>query len=182
MITQKDVEVKLTVLVAGLKDGLSTIRTNRPSPRLVENISVQYLGAELTIRQLGSISIVPPREIDVSCWDKGAVPAVAAAIEKSGLGLTANVDGGLIRIYLPALTDERRNELVKFAKSITESTRIKIRNVRDDLNKQIEGEYKMKAITEDQKFKTREQVQKSVDKFNGEAETLLSQKIKEISE
>lgn len=165
-----------------LKTELSGVRTNRPNPKLVEDIKVDYLGQQLTIRQLGSINIVPPREIDINVWDKGSLPSVMKGIETSGRGLTANSDGNLIRINLPTLTDERRQELTKLVKSMVEQSKIKIRASRDEVNKKIETAYKAKAISEDQKFKSKEQVQKSVDKINGEVELLLAGKIKEISE
>jgi ribosome recycling factor len=178
----KDLEKNLRVAVDGLKTELAGVRTNRPNPKLIEDIKVDYMGQQLTLKQLGSISIIPPREIDVSVWDKSAVPSVAKAIETSGRGLTANTDGNLIRINLPTLTDERRQELIKVVKSTTEQVKIKVRGLRDDANKQVESSFKAKQISEDQKFKTREQIQKAVDKINAEIETLLAGKIKEINE
>ena len=178
----KQFEAAAKPAVDTLKSDLSGVRTNRPNPKLVEDIKVDYLGQLLTIRQLGSISIVPPREIDINVWDKGALPSVIKAIETSGRGLTANSDGNLIRINLPVLTDERRQELTKLTKSLVEQAKIKIRSNRDDANKKIEAAYKGKTISEDQKFKEKERVQKSVDKLNAEIETLLAGKIREINE
>ncbi|MEK9186041.1 MAG: ribosome recycling factor, partial [Patescibacteria group bacterium] len=114
----KDLEQKLKTFVDGLRQEFLNIRTNRPTAKLVEDIKVDYLGQQLTIRQLGSITIVPPREIDISVWDKEALGAVIKAVEASGRGLTANTQGNLIRINLPTLTDERRQELIKLIKSI----------------------------------------------------------------
>lgn len=178
----KDFEQKLKPLIESLKQELLNLRTNRPTPKLVENIKVDYMGQQLTLKQLGSISIVPPREIDVSVWDKNAVGPVAKAIETSGLGVTANIDGNLIRLNLPPLTDERRQELIKLVKSTAEQTRIKIRALRDEANKHAEAMFKDKKISEDQKFKTKKQIQDAVDKANAEIEKLLEAKIKEISE
>jgi ribosome recycling factor len=168
--------------VDNLKTELSGIRTNRPHPQLVEDIKVNYLDQQLSIKQLGSISIVPPREIDINVWDKGAMEPVMKAIETSGRGLTANSDGNLIRIYLPTLTDERRQELTKVVKNLTEQVKIRIRTLRDDTNKKIESAFKAKMLSEDQKFKAKEQVQKTTDKLNAEVELLLAGKIKEITE
>lgn len=178
----KDFEKNLKVAVDYLKNELSGVRTNRPSPKLVDNLKVRYMDQEFTIQQLGAISILPPREIDISVWDKESVSAVVKAIETSGMGLTANSDGNLIRINLPTLTDERREELTKLSKRLTEEAKIKIRAGRDDVNKRVESAFKEKLITEDQKFKAREKVQKAVDNANGEIEMALSAKIKEISE
>ena len=168
--------------IENLKNEFSGVRTNRPSPKLVEDVKVNYMEQQMLLKQLGSISIVPPREIDVSVWDKEAVAAVVKAIETSGLGLTANTQGNLIRINLPMLTDERRLELTKFVKNLTEQTKIRVRNLREDANKKIEGAFKAKVISEDQKFKGKEQVQKVVDKTNADIEMHLAAKIKEIND
>lgn len=178
----KDFEKNLKSAVDYLKNELSGVRTNRPSPKLVDNLKVQYMEQEYTIQQLGSISIVPPREIDITVWDPASIASVVKAIETSGMGLTANNDGNLIRINLPTLTDERREELTKLSKRLTEEAKIKVRASRDDVNKKIEGLFKEKIITEDQKFKAREKAQKAVDRSNEEIEVALSAKIKEIGE
>lgn len=178
----KDLEQNAKASVDSLKTELAGIRTNRPNAKLVEDIKVDYLGQQLTIKQLGSIFVAPPREIDISVWDKSALSAIAKAIETSGRGLTANTDGNLIRINLPALTDERRQEFVKLAKSLVEQIKIRIRGLRDDANKKTEAAFKAKTLSEDQKFKTKEQIQKVVDKVNVEIENLLAGKIKEINE
>lgn len=178
----KDLIANLKTSIDALKLELSGIRTNRPSPRLVDQMKVQYMDQEFTVQQLGSITIAPPREIDISLWDPASVPAVVKAIETSGMGLTANSDGNLIRINLPALTDERRAELTKLVKNLTEQSKIRVRGLRDDANKKIESAFKEKLLTEDQKFRSREKVQDIIDKANGEIETNLSGKIKEIAE
>ncbi len=178
----KDLEASLRALSEGLKQELFNIRTNRPSAKLVENIKVDYLEQQLLIKQLGSISIVPPREINVSCWDKDAAGPVAKAIEISGLGVSASADGSLVRITLPQLTDDRRRDLEKLVKSLTEQVKIRVRNSRDDANKKIEAAFKAKDLSEDQKFNAKKKIQNAVDKTNQEIEALLSAKIKEIGE
>lgn len=178
----KDLEVALKPALENLKQELSGVRTNRPHPGLVEDIKVEYLDQQLSLKQLGSISIIPPREIDINVWDVGALNAVIKAIETSGRGLTANVSGNLIRINLPMLTDERRQELAKLVKNMVEQAKIRIRGSRDEANKKVEAAFKAKTISEDQKFKGREQIQKVVDKMNADAEMLLATKLKEINE
>ncbi len=178
----KDLEKNTKSGVDSLKLELSGIRTNRPNPQLVENVKVDYMGQQMAIKQLGSISIVPPREIDISPWDKASIPAIIKGIETSGMGLTANSDGNLIRINLPTLTDERRQELIKLIKSITEQVKIKVRGMRDDANKKVEAAFKAKMVGEDQKFKGKEKIQKVIDKTNADIETLLAGKVKEINE
>jgi ribosome recycling factor len=178
----KELEQKIKPLIEVLRQEFLNLRTNRPSPKLVENIKVSYMEQQFLVKQLGSISVVPPKEIDISVWDKNAVGPVAKAIESAGLGVSANIDGNLIRINLPPLTDERREELIKLVKQTAEQTRIKIRAMRDEANKKSESLFKEKKISEDQKFKNKEQIQKAVDKANGEIENILASKIKEISE
>lgn len=178
----KDLENKITETIHYYKEQLSSVRSSRPSPKLVEDISVDYFGTKMSIKQLGSISIVPPREIQISIWDKQAVPLVAKAIESSNLSVGANADGNLIRINLPALSTERRLELVKVVKKESEETRIKIRHLRDEANKKINQQADEKAINEDEKFKLKEDVQKIIDKTNKEIEEILEKKIKEIEE
>ena len=178
----KNLEQKLRKLFEDLKTEFQTIRSGRPSPRMVEDIKVDYYGQQMPVKALGSISAVPPREINISVWDKGAVSAVAKAIENSPLNVTANTDGNLIRISLPQLTDERRKELEKVVKKMAEETRIKIRGAREEANKEIKRSEEDKKLSEDAAFKNKEEVQESVDKINGEIEKLLDNKLKEIYE
>src|SRR3989344_4999623 len=121
----KILEQKLKSLVESLKNEFQTIRSGRPSPRMVEDIRVEVYGQQMPIKALGSISVVPPREIQISLWDSSAVSAAAKAIETSSLKVTANIDGNLIRINLPQLTDERKKEMEKVVRKMTEETRIK---------------------------------------------------------
>lgn len=172
----KDLEQKTKTIFDALRQEIVSIRTNRPTAKLVEDIKADYFGQQMPIKQLASIGIVPPREIDISVWDKNALAPIIKAIESSSLGVTANIDGNLIRINLPPMTDERRKELTKLIKGIVEQSRIKIRAMRDEANK------KTKDASEDQKFKLKEKIQDIVDKTNKEIEALLAAKIKEIEE
>ncbi|TSC96971.1 MAG: ribosome recycling factor [Parcubacteria group bacterium Athens0714_26] len=176
----KDLEFKLRSLLESLKTEFQSVRGSRPSPRMVEDIKVDYFEQQLPIKALGSISINPPREIVISVWDKNAVNVVAKAIETSNLKVTANIEGNLIRINLPSLTDERKKELEKVAKKMTEDVKIRIRGIRDDVNKEIKTAEENKLFSEDVAFRKKEEVQKSVDKINVETDKLLNDKIREI--
>ncbi len=178
----KDLESKLKTVTEAFKNELLGIRSNRPSPKMIEDIQVEYFDQMMPIKQLGTIHVVPPREMQVSVWDQGALQAVAKAIEGSAMGLSVAVTGTIIRVTLPALSDERRAELIKLSKSISETYRIKIRALRDDANKKIEQMEKEKQITEDVKFKSRKKVQEIIDKANAEVEMQLGKKMKEITE
>lgn len=174
----KDFEVDLKAAADHFKDECSGIRTNRPSARLVEDIKAEYFGQMTPVKQLGSIMIIPPREMAVSVWDKGAVAEVGKAIENAQLGLSVSVDGSTVRLALPLLTAERRTELIKLAKALAEKERIKVRGYRDDINKKI----KAQELDEDMAFRMKERVQKAVDAANGAIETILEAKIAEIND
>jgi len=178
----KNLELKIAEAIKHFKEQLAGIRGGRPNSKLVEDVPVEYFGQKLTIKQVGSISIVPPREIQISVWDKNAAAAVLKAIESSDLNISANLEGNLIRINLPSLSGERRQELIKVAKKEAEEARIKIRSIRDEINKEINRQFEDKKISEDDKFKFKEKIQESIDKANEEIEKILANKIKEIEE
>ncbi len=169
-------------IVDTLKKEMSGIRTNRPTTALVENIKVDYYGQPLPLKQLGTVGITPPREIHIQVWDQSAVGSVVKAIEISSLGLTANTEGNVIRIYLPELSLERREELKKHVKRVAEDHRIKIRHLRDEINKKAQKAFDDHEINEDQKFKLKDEIQKQTNKVNEDIEKTIEAKIKEISE
>lgn len=177
----KIVDAKLKAALENLKTEFQTIRSNRPSPRMVEDIKVEIYRQILPVKSLGSISVVPPREINVSLWDISGVAAVAKAIEEA-MRVTASTDGALIRVNLPSLTEERKKEFEKMIRKITEETRIRVRGVRDEANKEIKMAEQGKSVSEDVAFKKKEGVQKMVDAVNKEIEALMDGKIKEIME
>lgn len=177
----KQFEQGLQVIVGNLKSELQSLRGNRPSPKMVEDIRVDVYGQQLPVKAVGSISVVPPREIQISVWDQGLVNTVAKAIETSNLKVVANISGNLIRINLPPLTDERRKELEKVIRKLVEETRIRVRGLREDINKEIKKMEDSSQLAEDAAFKKREEVQKIVDKINQEIEGLLSAKLNEIT-
>ena len=127
----KESENKIKGFVDALKQQLLGMRSNRPSPKMVEDILVEAYGQRMTIKQLGAISVLPPAQIQIAVWDKGIISAVAKAVESSDLRVSANIEGNVIRINLPPLSDERRKELIKVVKKEVEETKIKIRSSRD---------------------------------------------------
>ena len=174
--------MKTVEIIKYFKDQISSIRSGRPTPKLVENLPVDYLNQKMTIKQLGSISIVPPTTIQISVWDAQAISSVSKAIESSNLSVVANIDGNLVRINLPPLSSERRQDLIKVVKKEAEEAKIKIRHIRDEENKKINRQEEEGEIGEDQKFKLKEETQKEIDKANEEIERILENKIKEIEE
>lgn len=174
----KQLDADLKAAQAHFKEECSGIRTNRPSSRLIEDVKVEYFGQMTPVKQLGSIMVVPPREMAVSVWDKAAVSEVAKAIEAARFGLSVTVDGATVRLALPLLTNERRTDLIKLAKALAEKERIKVRGFRDDTNKKI----KAQEADEDMRFRMKENVQKATDAANAAIETLLNAKIAEIND
>jgi len=178
----KNLEEKISQSISYFRNQLAGIRGGRPSAKLVEDLAVDYFGQKLTVKQLGSILIVPPREIHISVWDKSAASLILKAIESSNLNVSANLEGNMIRINLPPLSGERRQELTRVVKKEAEEARIKLRAIRDEANKEVSRQEEEKKITEDDKFKFKEDIQKSVDKGNEEIERIVENKIKEIEE
>jgi ribosome recycling factor len=178
----KDLEIALTGVTAKLKEDLGQIRGNRPSPDMIQNIRINLYGQQLTIRELGSLSVLPPRSIQITVWDPGAVAAVMKAIDDAHLGLSTNNDGTTIRATLSPLGDERRDEMTKLVKNISEAARIQIRARREDAVKRLKDSENRKEITEDDVFKGKEKIQKTVDKANGGVETMVNNKLNELGE
>ena len=150
---------------------------------MIENLKVFYFeGTQpLSVNQMGSIKVIPPREIDITVWDPNSIQAVAKAVEDAGLGLSVRVDGNTIRADLPALTAERRKEIVKQAGKISEGFKIRLRQARDDANKKIVESEKAGEIGEDEKFKLKDGVQKITEETNQKIEEALSKKMEEIN-
>ena len=176
----KDFEKNTSVILETFKTELAGIRGNRLTARLVEDLKAEYFGQVLPIKQLANLSVVPPLEIDINVWDKNAVSGIVKAIEVSNLGFGVSVQGNMVRLNLPQLSEERRQELAKLVKKTAEDFRIRLRHLRDEINKQIQKEEQESAISEDDKFKLKEEVQKITDKVNGDIETILKNKINEI--
>lgn len=176
----KDLDAALAATGEKLKAELGQIRGNRPSAELVQDIRVSLYDQMLSIRELGSLSVLPPLTLQISVWDKNAVGAVMKAIEAAHLGLSVTNDGNNIRATLSPLGNERREELTKLVKKAAEATRIQIRAKRDEAMKRLKDAESNKEVTEDEVFKTKEKVQKAVDKANGEVETAVSGKLNEL--
>jgi len=158
----------------------SKIRTGRANPSLVENISVDYYGTRTPLSQVASISVPEARQLLIQPWDKGTLPLIEAAIRESDLGLNPGNDGTGIRIILPALTEDRRKELVKVLNAKAEDARIAIRATREDIWKAIQEGEKRGEITEDDKFSAKDELQKVVDDYNQKLEVLRKKKEEEI--
>lgn len=179
---ETETEESTKKLIESFRKELAQIRTNRPTPLLVEEILVDCYDSKMPIKQLAAISVIPPREIDIQPWDKNILSPIAKAIEASNLNISPAIDGNLVRINLPVLSAERRQELATLVKKIAEEIRIKIRARRDESKKKINQYFTEGKIGEDSKFKSQEKIQKIIDQANGNIERILEEKIKEINQ
>lgn len=176
------VEQRMTRGVEALKRELVTIRTGRASASLLDGIRVDYYGTPTPLDQLASISVPEPRLIVIQPWDKSQIPAIEKAILKADLGLPPTNDGRLIRLAIPALTQERREKLVKVVKRKAEEVRISVREARHVANETLKGMERVKEISEDDFRRGREKIQKLTDRYIEEVDQVLAAKEKEILE
>ncbi|MBS0295905.1 MAG: ribosome recycling factor [Proteobacteria bacterium] len=166
--------------VQALKDEFAGLRTGRASAGLIEPVMVEAYGSSMPITQCGAISVPEPRMITVNVWDRGLVVSVEKAIRNSGLGLNPIVEGQLLRIPIPALTEDRRKDLVKLAGKYAEQQRIAVRNVRRDANDDLKKAEKDHAISEDEHKKLGVEVQHATDAAIKRIDEALKVKEQEI--
>jgi ribosome recycling factor len=180
MDLNQDTKSKMEKIVGSLKNELGKLRTGRASPTLVEHIKVDYYGTPTPLNQVGQISVPDPRTIQIASWDQSAIPLIEKAIIVANIGLTPIVDGKLVRLSIPPLTEERRKEIAKTVKKIGEESKVAVRNIRRDSNEAIKTQEKSKTLTEDQSKKLQEQIQKVTDTFVGEIDKIIEAKTKDI--
>jgi len=176
----KDSESKMEKATEATKKDFHALRTGRASTSLVEDIRVDYYGTQTPLKQMSAISTPDPKTIMIQPWDPSGIKDIEAAIQKSDLGLTPNNDGKVIRINIPALTEERRDELSKFVRKIAEEGRVSIRNARRDANEALKSIQKDGTITEDELRKGEGDVQKMTDKYIKLIDEALKNKEKEL--
>ena len=176
----KDTEIKMKKTMEAIQREFSIVRTGRASTALVETLKVDYYGVPTALRQVASITTPDARLIMIQPWDKNALPEIEKAILKSEIGISPTNDGKSIRLSIPSLTDERRAELDKVLKKIAEDGRVSLRTCRHSAVEHIRKLEKDKAITEDERFNSQEEIQKLTDKYIKDADNLLAGKEKEI--
>jgi ribosome recycling factor len=175
-----DVEERMQKSIKSLQKEFSTIRTGRANPAMFEGLKVVVYGTEMPMNQVATISVPEPRLVVIQPWDKSNLAEVEKAILKSDLSVNPSNDGNLIRIQIPELTEERRKEYVKIAKSKAEDCKVAIRNIRRDGNDMIKSLEKDKEISEDDSKAAQDKIQKITDKHIDEAQKLTDNKEKEI--
>jgi len=172
----KDSEVRMQKSIESFKHEMSKMRTGRAHPGLLEQIRVDYYGNETPLSQVSNITVSDARTLVVTPWEKNMIPVIEKAIMTAGLGLNPATSGTIIRIPLPALTEERRKDLIKVIRGEAENARVSIRNVRRDANTALKELLKNKEMAEDELRRLEDAVQKLTDKFIAEAEQLLAAK------
>lgn len=179
---KKDAEARMKKSVEALGTHFNKIRTGRAHPSILDGISVSFYGSQTPLNQVGNVTVEDARTLAISPWDKSLVPEIEKAIMKSDLGLNPSTSGGLIRIPMPALTEETRKGFIKQARHEAESARVSIRNARRDALAQVKDLLKEKEIGEDEEHKAQEDVQKLTDKYIEQVEKNLNDKEADLME
>lgn len=177
---KQDAQTRMAKSIDALKHTLTSIRTGRASPSLLDRISVRAYGSETPLNQVASVSVSEGISLVINVFDKNMVKDVEKAIYASDLGLTPNVSGSVIRLNLPPPTEERRKELAKQVQKEGEGAKIAIRNIRQDANKSVAALLKDKAISEDDKKRGEDDIQKLTDKSIKDVDSVVSEKEKEL--
>ena len=178
----KDCESHIQKSINVLHEDLATIRTGRANPGLLEKLQIEYYGSPTPLMTLASISVPEPRQLMIKPFDKTTLKAIEKAILASDLGLTPNNDGLVVRLNLPALTEDRRRDLVKKVHHRVEESRVALRNIRRDSMKDIKDYENEKMISEDDRKRGEEEVQKMIDRYMAELDKISYLKEQEIME
>ena len=177
---KKDAQARMGKSIESLRHNLVKVRTGRANTGLVDSIKVNYYGSDMPLSQVASVSIGDARSIIITPWEKQMVSAVEKAILASDLGLTPNTAGTVIRLNLPALTEERRKELSKVVHAEGEDTKVAVRNIRRDANQQVKELLKDKQITEDESSRTEAEIQKITDAAIKDVDEVIKAKETEL--
>ncbi len=171
-----EVEEKMTKSIESLKDRLTNIRAGRANPAMLDGVKVNYYGTDTPLNQIANISVPEARRLQIKPYDKSALADIEKAIYEANLGLTPNNTGEVIFIAIPELTEDRRRELVKQAKAMSEEAKIALRNIRQDANNDI----KKLELNEDEEKWGENEVQELINKYNKQVEDVAAEKEKEL--
>ena len=177
---KKNAETKMQKSLEALKLDLQKIRTGRAHTGLLDHVQVEYYGSLVPVNQVANITLVDARTLGVQPWEKNMAQKIEKAIRDSDLGLNPASQGELIRVPMPALTEERRKELIKLVKAEGENGKVSVRNLRRDANNTLKDQLKNKEISEDDERRAQDEIQKLTDKFVAEVDKLLADKEKEL--
>ncbi len=178
----KETEEKMEKTMHVLQQNFAGIRTGRASAGMVENLRIDYYGNPTPLKQMANITVPEPRMLLISPWDATALKAIEKAISDSDLGISPVIDGKIVRLVIPPLTRERRDDLVKITHKVAEEGRVSLRGVRREANEKIKVIEKEKKIAEDESFKAQESVQKLTDKYIGLIDQSQAAKEKDLTQ
>ncbi len=176
----KDAEQRMQKSIESMRADMAKIRTGRASPAVIDHIMVDYYGTQTLLNQVANITVQDARTLALQPWEKQMIPVVEKAIMEANLGLNPMTAGNLIRIPMPALTEERRKEMVKVAAAEGESGKIAVRNIRRDANSDFKALLSDKDITEDDDRNAQDRIQKMTDRYVAEIDTVVADKEVEI--
>lgn len=180
--TLAQAEAKMKKSIEALRHHLGSIRTGRASPALVEQIHVEYYGAEMPMNQVASISAADARMLVIQPWDRGALKAIEKAIQQSDLGINPTNDGQVVRLAIPALTEQRRKDLTKGVRKEVEESKVALRNVRRDGQNDLKKLEADKQISADELKRAQEKLQELTDRYTREMDQIGSAKEAEVME
>ena len=175
-----DIERRMQGAIDSLKGDLGGLRTGRANVSLLDPVMVEVYGSMMPLNQVATVSAPEPRMLSVQVWDRANVTAVEKGIAHANLGLNPMIDGQTLRLPMPDLTEERRKDLAKLAGKYAENAKIAIRNVRRDANEALKEDEKKKEISEDERKRSEDEVQKLTDKYVAETDTAVEKKVQEI--
>lgn len=176
----KTTEHKMQKSIEVLRADLGKIRTGRAHTGILDHVQVDYYGSPMPINQVANITLLDARTIGVQPWEKPMVAKVEKAIRDSDLGLNPATQGDVIRVPMPALTEERRRDLIKVVKHEGEEAKIALRNLRRDANTQLKDALKKKEVSEDDERRAQDEIQKLTDRYVAEVDRLLAEKEKDL--
>lgn len=178
----KTFDARKKEIIDWLLKGFSTIRTGRATPALLDSIQVDSYGAKVPIQQIASIGVEDPRTLRISPWDKDSIHTIERTLLDADLGVSVSTDDAGLRISFPELTSERREQLLKTAKARLEEARVSLRGARDEAVKEMDSAHKSGAMSEDERFNAKEDLQKRVDATNTELTSMYELKETEINQ
>jgi len=176
------IKPELDKAIAYSQNKLSTIRTGRASPALVENIQVEIFGEKMPVKQLGAISVLNSQQLLIQCWDSSYMDPIQRAISQHGSGIGCSVDQDGVKVNLPSLSTELRKTLIKTLSQVEEEAKKTIRHFRDEAWSNLQKAEKEGIVREDDKFRGKDDLQKIVDEYNKKIETMIKNKQKELEE
>ena len=179
---EKNYSTKMDKSIQSLKKDISTLRTGRANTNMLDTIKVDVYGQLMPIDQLATVSVPEARLISIQVWDKSNISVIESAIQKSELGINPQIDGQIIRLRIPDLTEDRRKDLIKVLKNMGEKSKISIRNIRREANEELKKELKEKKLSEDDNKNYEKNIQKLTDQNIENIEKILIEKEKEISQ